>query len=220
MCGRYYINEEAWEVVRDDFPELTETNPFMNPSLRLGDITPAMNVVSLVAVDSRETGQLAVHRETGQAADSQETDQPIRPAPLLWGFPGFDGKSLIINARAEGIADKPTFAESIRARRCVLPASGFYEWDRSRQKVTFTLDGRPVIYLAGIYRPYGDEQRFVIITREANASMTPVHDRMPLMIDPADVRTWINDPSATESFLTRQLPQLQAKRDYEQLSLF
>lgn len=202
MCGRYYINEEAWKVVRDDFPELTETNPFMNPTLRLGDITPAMNVVSLVAADSRETGQ------------------PIRTAPLLWGFPGFDGKSLIINARAEGIADKPTFAESIRARRCVLPASGFYEWDRSRQKVTFTLDGRPVIYLAGIYRPYGDEQRFVIITREANASMTPVHDRMPLMIDPADVRTWINDPSATESFLTRQLPQLQAKRDYEQLSLF
>ena len=205
MCGRYYINEEAWEVVRDDFPELTETNPFMNPSLRLGDITPAMNAVSLVA-DSRESGQAA--------------DQPIRTAPLLWGFPGFDGKSLIINARAEGIADKPTFAESIRARRCVLPASGFYEWDRSRQKVTFTLDGRPVIYLAGIYRPYGDEQRFVIITREANASMTPVHDRMPLMIDPSDVRTWINDPSATESFLTRQLPQLQAKRDYEQLSLF
>ena len=202
MCGRYYINEEAWEVVRDDFPELTETNPFMNPTLRLGDITPAMNAMSLVAADSRETGQ------------------PIRTAPLLWGFPGFDGKSLIINARAEGIADKPTFAESIRARRCVLPASGFYEWDRSRQKVTFTLDGRPVIYLAGIYRPYGEEQRFVIITREANASMTPVHDRMPLMIDPADVRTWINDPSATESFLTRQLPQLQAKRDYEQLSLF
>ena len=202
MCGRYYINEEAWEVVRDDFPELTETNPFMNPALRLGDITPAMNAVSLVAADLRETGQ------------------PIRTAPLLWGFPGFDGKSLIINARAEGIADKPTFAESIRARRCVLPASGFYEWDRSRQKVTFTLDGRPVIYLAGIYRPYGEEQRFVIITREANASMTPVHDRMPLMIDPADVRTWINDPSATESFLTRQLPQLQAKRDYEQLSLF
>ena len=105
-------------------------------------------------------------------------------------------------------------------RRCVLPASGFYEWDRSKEKVTFTLTDEPVIYLAGIYRPYGQENRFVIITREANESMLPVHDRMPLMIRPRDVRDWLHDADRMRDILQEPLPQLLAKRDYEQLSLF
>ena len=65
-----------------------------------------------------------------------------------------------------------------------------------------------MIYLAGIWRTYGDEARFVIITREANASMAPVHDRMPLMIDAKDVKDWLADPAETEKYLTRQLPEL------------
>ena len=190
MCGRYYVNEETWARMREDFKELPEANPFMH----FGDVTPAMPAVSLTA--------------------------GLQVTPLIWGFPGFDKKQLIINARAEGIEKKPTFAESILARRCVLPASGFYEWDRSKEKVTFTLTSEPVIYLAGIYRPYGDEQRFVIITREANDSMLPVHDRMPLMIRPRDVRDWLHDTDRMRDILQEPLPELFAKRDYEQLSLF
>ena len=143
MCGRYYVNEEAWARMRESFEELPEANPFMH----FGDVTR-------------------------------------------------------------------------RCRRCVLPASGFYEWDRSKEKVTFTLTGEPVIYLAGIYRPYGPENRFVIITREANESMLPVHDRMPLMISPQYVRDWLHDTDRMRNILQEPLPQLLAKRDYEQLSLF
>lgn len=161
-----------------------------------GDITPAMSATSLT-----------------------QGDDGVHAASLIWGFPGYDRK-LIINARAEGIEGKPTFAESIQQRRCVLPASGFYEWDRAKEKVTFTDPDTPVIYLAGIFRPYGDEDRFVIITREANESMLLVHDRMPLMIRAEQVYDWIHDPAATDEFLHQPLPQLEAKRDYEQLSLF
>ena len=192
MCGRYFVDEDMWDKVRNDFPELTETNPFR----RSGDITPAMGAASLT-----------------------QGDEGVQVSSLIWGFPGFD-KKLIINARAEGIEDKPTFAESIQQRRCVLPASGFYEWNRHKEKVTFTDPDVPVIYLAGIFRPYGDEDRFVIITREANESMLPVHDRMPLMIKADQVRDWIHDPAATEEFLHQALPQLEGKRDYEQLTLF
>jgi len=132
---------------------------------------------------------------------------------LKWGFDGFDGK-LLINARAEGIESKRTFAESIQERRCVLPASGFYEWDYDKNKVTFTLPDDPVMYLGGIYK----DGRFVIITREANESVLKVHDRMPLII--GDVEKWVNDKSAIKHFLTQPQPELCSERAYEQLRLF
>ena len=134
---------------------------------------------------------------------------------LKWGFDGFDGK-LLINARAEGIEAKRTFADSIMDRRCVLPASGFYEWDHDKNKVTFTLPDEPVMYLAGIYK----DGRFVIITMEANASMIKVHDRMPLIIGKCDVEEWVNDRSAIKRFLTQTQPELCSDREYEQLSFF
>ena len=199
MCGRYYVNEEAWARMREDFRELPEVNPFMH----FGDVTPAMPAVSLTA-----------------AQPGVDAVAAVAVTPLTWGFPGFDKNKLIINARAKGIEKKPTFAESLLTRRCVLPASGFYEWDRSKEKVTFTLTDEPVIYLAGIYRPYGQENRFVIITREANESMLPVHDRMPLMIRPRDVRDWLHDADRMRDILQEPLPRLLAKCDYEQLSLF
>ena len=139
----------------------------------------------------------------------------LRVADLEWGFKSFEDK-LIINARAEGIRTKPTFAESISKNRCVLPASGFYEWDQEKEKVTFTLKNTPVIYLAGIY----EDGRFVIITREANESVINVHDRMPLMIDENDVESWIEDSTLTDKMLHRKLPALQLRMDYEQMRFF
>ena len=203
MCGRYYVNKYTWGQVEEDFPDIagklqdSELSRLMDRGTAR-DIMPAMPALSLAA--------------GGGAA--------VTPAALTWGFPGFDGKKLIINARAEGIEGKPTFADSIRLRRCVLPAAGFYEWDRKKEKVTFTDPNAPVIYLAGSWRPYGAQNCFVIITRGANESMLPVHDRMPLMIAKEDVRDWLFDSGAAADLLARPLPQLEAKRDYEQLSLF
>ena len=175
------------------------------------DITPAMPALSLIA------GAAPGGTKDALAADGSAR---LAPAVIKWGFPSFAAKKLVINARAEGIEKKPLFSRSIREMRCVLPASGFYEWDREGQKVTFTDPDEPVIYLAGIYRPFGSEMRFVIITREANESMIPVHERMPLMIAPEDVRAWITDAAQTEDLLARPLPQLSSSGRYEQLSLF
>lgn len=192
MCGRYYIESGTWDSVRTDFPDISDDIPVF-PS---GDIAPSMGAPSLISGDMSR----------------------MKCTFLKWGFPGFRDNKLIINARSEGIAEKKTFADSIRNRRCVLPASGFYEWDRSKQKVTFTLKETPVIYLAGVFRPFGDEFRFVIITREANESMLPVHDRVPLMIPAGNVKDWLYDRAAANELLKEPLPQLAAKREYEQLS--
>ena len=114
--------------------------------------------------------------------------------------------------------DRPTFRGSFDQGRCVLPAAGFYEWDKSKEKVTFTVPGKPILYLAGIWRPYGPEQRFVILTREANESMAPVHDRMPLILTKEEVTPWVSERAEAERLLAKELPMLQAERPYEQLT--
>ena len=118
---------------------------------------------------------------------------------MIWGFPKFTGKGVIINARAETAREKPMFANAVKFRRCVVPSSGFYEWrhdgrGKATEKLLFRLESKPVLYMAGLYneRP---EPRFVILTREPNDIMRPVHNRMPVIL-PADALTsWISDDS-------------------------
>ena len=103
--------------------------------------------------------------------------------PAIFGFPGFADGRLLINARSETAAEKKTCAESLRERRVILPASGFYEWsrDRERTKYLFTVDALRTIYLCGIYKLVDGACRFVILTRPANESMIEIHDRMPVI---------------------------------------
>ena len=208
------------------FPELVGQILQQADSLRAGDYTPAMKAMALVGGASSgpasETGSIASGNANGSLADitGRESGSPRReltPQVLQWGFPGFDKGKLLINARAESVKDRPTFRGSFEQGRCVLPAAGFYEWDRSKEKVTFTVPDRPILYLAGIWRPYGPEKRFVILTREANASMAPVHDRMPLILTREEVAPWVSERAEAERLLVKELPMLKAERPYEQL---
>ena len=193
MCGRYFWTHDAEDALEEDFPELVDELLRQAHMLRAGDYTPAMKALAL-------TG--------GKTLAAQV---------LQWGFPGFDKGKLLINARAESVKDRPTFSRSFEQGRCVLPAAGFYEWDKSKEKVTFTVPDRPILYLAGIWRPYGPEKRFVILTREANASMAPVHDRMPLILTREEVAPWVSERAEAERLLVKELPMLKAERPYEQL---
>ena len=194
MCGRYFWTHDAEDALEEDFPELVDELLRQVHMLRAGDYTPAMKALAL-------TG--------GKTLAAQV---------LQWGFPGFDKGKLLINARAESVKDRPTFSRSFEQGRCVLPAAGFYEWDKSKEKVTFTVPDRPILYLAGIWRPYGPEKRFVILTREANASMAPVHDRMPLILTREEVAPWVSERAEAERLLVKELPMLKAERPYEQLT--
>ena len=226
MCGRYFWTHDAEDALEEDFPELVGQILQQADSLRAGDYTPAMKAMALVGGASSgpasETGSIASGNANGSLADitGRESGSPRReltPQVLQWGFPGFDKGKLLINARAESVKDRPTFRGSFEQGRCVLPAAGFYEWDRSKEKVTFTVPDRPILYLAGIWRPYGPEKRFVILTREANASMAPVHDRMPLILTREEVAPWVGERAEAERLLVKELPMLKAERPYEQL---
>ena len=209
MCGRYFWTDDAEDAFEEDFPELAGEAY----ELRAGDYTPGMKALAVIGKGS------SVHvNSQAENEDRKSSDAELGTELLQWGFPGFDKGKLLINARAESVKDRPTFADSYAERRCVLPAAGFYEWDKKKEKVTFTVPENRILYLAGIYRPYGEEKRFVVLTREANASMAPVHDRMPLILSRAEVWPWVNGGSEADDILAKVLPLLKAERPYEQMT--
>lgn len=105
----------------------------------------------------------------------------------------------LINARSETAHEKPSFRAAFKRRRCLIPADGFFEWKRDGNEKTpmfIHLKGRPVFALAGLWEvwnsPQGDEVRScTILTTEANDFMKTIHDRMPVILDPADYDEWL-----------------------------
>ena len=136
---------------------------------------------------------------------------------LRWGLVPFwskepGGKRPLINARAEGIEAKPSFRGPVRHRRCIVPASGFYEWGRQgtgKQPYCVRPAAAEVFALAGIWDHWEGKQGEVIesvaiITTSANELMQPIHDRMPVIFEEEDVAEWI----APTTKLEKALPML------------
>ena len=131
------------------------------------------------------------------------------PCPTLgFGFPGYQDNKLIINARSETAAEKKTFADNLRERRVILPASGFFEWshDGKKTKYYFTVDSMQAIYLCGIYKIVDGKPRFVILTRAANESMIETHDRMPVIVGENSVRPYLTDRDAAMEIIATAAP--------------
>ena len=109
-----------------------------------------------------------------------------------------------INARAETVAEKPTYRQAFRRRRCLIPADGFYEWRKAgagRQPYCIApADGGPVAF-AGLWERWEREgqtlESCTIVVTQANARIAPIHDRMPVILDPRDEACWL-DPTVTD----------------------
>ncbi|HUN69729.1 MAG TPA: SOS response-associated peptidase [Burkholderiales bacterium] len=98
------------------------------------------------------------------------------------------------NARAETVAEKPSFREAYRKRRCLIPANGFYEWklENGRKQPYYIYPSSGALFaFAGLWEQWQDIQTCAIITTEANATMAPVHDRMPVIVPAADYADWL-----------------------------
>ena len=147
--------------------------------------------------------------------------RPTQPAivPMTWGFERKCTGGLTINARMETLWQRPMFAYSIQSRRCILPASQFYEWDADKHKATFCGANDELLFLAGIYRNYGAPPRFVIITQPADEVMMPVHDRMPVRIPEVLIDDWLYDDAHTHEILETATVPLVRNQATTQLSL-
>ena len=126
------------------------------------------------------------------------------PALMKWGYqlPG----TLVINARAETVQEKPLFRRSLAARRCLIPATAFYEWDADKRKYQFTLPEEPVFYMAGLFDRRDGEDCYCVLTTAANDSMKPVHNRMPLVVPKRQISAWLTDKDSALSMLAAQPP--------------
>lgn len=154
-----------------------------------------------------------------------------------WGFPFHGSKKLVINARAESLADKQMFKSSFFSARCVIPANLFYEWkeeNRKKVKHEIYLKDKSIMSLGGIFKLISDEKgnkelSFVIITTEANGYMKDIHSRMPLMIDDKAVDYWLDNSTSMntiyeiiKSSVSHELNVEKANKDksFEQMKLF
>ena len=140
----------------------------------------------------------------------RERDGQRRLEPLQWGLIPFWAKDAtigrkLVNARLDSLAEKPAYREAWQRRRCLIPASGFYEWSEpkdGRKRPYFIRPGsEPLLALAGLWErwrtPAGEKlETCVIVTTDANAQLAPIHDRMPLLI-PRDAQALWLDPRST-----------------------
>ena len=146
-------------------------------------------------------------------------NQKLLAGEMLWGFSNPYRKGLIINARAETVREKNLFADSIMNRRCIIPASGFYEWDPYKARFRFSHPDDDLLLLAGIYHEEQGTPRYTILTTQANESMIPVHDRMPVMIGRNEIRPWLIDNEKLSDFLERPQVKLVREQDSGQMRM-
>ena len=183
----------------------------------------AMDVRDLADYISPEAGNFRtgdVHTsDPAVVLKSGPEEKAIYADVMPWGFFSFD-KKLMINARAESATEKKSFSDSILRRRCIIPASHFYEWDRNKIKNKFADPEGVSLYMAGFYNLFDQENRFIILTTAANESMAPVHDRMPLLLRRDQIEGWICRDDQFMGYLKQRPQELLRKTEYEQLSLF
>jgi putative SOS response-associated peptidase YedK len=180
MCGRYSQRQPA-EVIAKAFE--VDNVPALEPRY---NVAPTQSVPTVLQPSVSKNRQFKM---------------------MHWGLiPKWakDSKigSKLINARAETVAEKPAFKSAFRKRRCLVLADGFYEWqqqDNKKQKQPyyfFLKDGQPFAF-AGLWEQWEDASGEVIdsctlLTTDANELMRPVHNRMPVILNPKDYERWLD----------------------------
>lgn len=179
MCGRYAVfTEEENQEFREIIAEINERYKEEASKMKTGEVFPT-DIVPIITAGNEEKRAVNLFK---------------------WGFPNFKQPSaVIINARSETLHEKPTFKKLLHDNRCIVPASGFYEWktvDGKKEKYLIRTSSQNFFYMAGLYNSYVDKRGnrftgFVIITTDANAQMHSIHNRMPVIFDSLEANIWL-----------------------------
>lgn len=194
MCGRYYVDDD---MAREIEKLVREVDERLRKERMGRDVYPT----NIAPVLTGNTG--------GISAGWQR-----------WGYPGFQKHKVIFNARSETVLEKRMFSDGIRRHRVIIPGAWFYEWNKNKEKITFSRPDSPVLFMAGFSGRFEEEERFVILTTGANQSMISTHDRMPLILEKNQIADWILNDSATKQLLEQKPILLDKRAEYEQQSLF
>lgn len=192
MCCRYWADES---------PELRQIVEEMNRSPLVGKWHQTTGI--------KTSGEIRPADVVPVIAPNRQGSRAVYP--MKWGF---SGKSLLMNARSETAAVKPTFREAWERHRCIIPASWYFEWehlkDNSGKKHTgdkYMIQPRnsTMTWLCGLYRIEEGMPVFVVLTREPGESIRFIHDRMPLILPEDLTDAWIRPDSRPEDLLSRAL---------------
>jgi putative SOS response-associated peptidase YedK len=197
MCGRF-ARKSTQQVLADWFGVELEDMPWFAPSY---NVAP-QSVQPVVRLDR----------------DSSDREFAL----MRWGLVPFWAKDAkfgysTINARAEEVTAKPAYREAFKRRRCLVPADAFYEWQRIDKKTkhpfAFALKSGEPYALAGLWDRWQPKEgtpleTFTILTTDPNALMEPVHNRMPVILEPRDYPRWLDagDPARPPIDLLRPYP--------------
>jgi len=192
MCGRFLLVSSPEEVAKI----FRVVDPLVNTRPRY-NIAPMQDVLAIIR------------------------EEPMKSrvfANLRWGLvphwaKDSSGGAKLINARGETIADKPSFRDAYRNRRCVIPADGFYEWSREGARIPFAVarKDREMMPFAGLWERWTDRasgetiRTCTIVTTTANEICAPIHDRMPVILALDDVGRWLGDEPADPDALAALL---------------
>ncbi|HPE81260.1 MAG TPA: SOS response-associated peptidase [Gammaproteobacteria bacterium] len=199
MCGRYFLHSTADTLTRL-FGEMPM--PLLQPRYNIAPSQPVPVV--------------------------RENQAGKREMVLLrWGLiPGWskgpDPRFSMINARVETVAQKPAYRNALRYRRCLIPADGFYEWraiDGGKQPYVLRARDGGTLALAGLWEHWQDAngnelESCTILVRAADAQVSPIHDRMPVIVAPGSFDLWLDihsqkSPPMETLLAAQQAPELQ-----------
>ena len=170
MCGRYWIEPESDEELLRMIDNLQRLDSELRVQTE-GEIFPGDGVPALCL----------------SRAGS------VRPFAMAWGYRMSDGRR-IINARSETAAEKPMFRDGMLRRRCLLPMSAYFEWERrDGKKIKYRIapEAGGLHYLAGLYRLEDGFPECAVLTVPAAPEIAFIHDRMPVILPPEARESWL-----------------------------
>lgn len=189
MCGRF--SQGRIEDDLQDLFDLSDTGNLHDPQ----DSSPRYN--------GAPTQNFITCRHDG--------NEQRELAHLTWGLVPFWARdrsigNRLINARSETVAQKPSFRQAFRQRRCLIPANGWFEWQRKesgKQPYFIQLQGGSLLVMAGIWESWTGEdgilETFSLLTRDACPELRSIHHRQPVVVNQHDFDTWLYpDSSKTE----------------------
>jgi len=201
MCGRFTLTVDEFLILVERFGIKGDLPGGYQPSY---NIAPSQEVLVVVREpDGNRAGYLKWGLLPSWVKDPQKAKK-------------------LINARAETVSEKPSFRAAFKNRRCLIPADGFYEWKKEGNKKTpyrFYLPGEKVFAFAGIWEEWkgadGEVIRTVsILTREADEKVKPVHNRMPVILNPEEEQAWLGEKDKLQKLIDllekHRGPELQA----------
>jgi putative SOS response-associated peptidase YedK len=198
MCGRFALLAKKEEMARRfKLIESGPSQPSLYPARPRFNIAPSQSVAVVRAADGTRFLSL-----------------------LHWGLiPSWAADEKIayklINARSETVVEKPSFRSAFKQRRCLIPASGFYEWQKKgSSKQPFYIrprDEDDLFAFAGLWEKWTDPlgkvmESCTILTTEANELMRPIHDRMPVILDSPSESTWLDPRSSADALRSLFIP--------------